>query len=106
MIEPDDIATGALARRSAAERCATCGRNTALTFHHLIPRKLHRRNHFRRHYDRAVLNLGIHVCRACHRGIHRRYDEMTLGKQFNTLAKLREDPDLARHFAWVGKQKS
>jgi len=53
-----------------------------------------------------VLNLGIHVCRACHRGIHRRYDEMTLGKRFNTLAKLREDADLARHFAWVGKQKS
>jgi 5-methylcytosine-specific restriction endonuclease McrA len=106
LTRPDDIAADARPRRAVAERCATCGRDTALTFHHLIPRKLHRRKHFRRHYDRDVLTLGIHVCRACHRGIHKRFDEMTLGRHFNTLARLREDPDLARHFAWVGKQKS
>ena len=105
MSDVRDRAPGAQPRRVPAERCATCGRRTALTFHHLIPRKLHRRNHFRRHYDREVLNLGIHVCRACHRGIHKRYDEMTLGREFNTLAKLCDDPDLARHFAWVARQK-
>jgi len=77
----------------------------ALTFHHLIPRKLHRRSHFRRHYDKEALNRGIHICLDCHRAIHRRYDEMTLGRSLNTLEALQADPDLARHFAWVARQR-
>lgn len=92
-------------RQDRPEQCLTCGRATELTFHHLIPRKLHRRAHFRRHYRREDLNLGVHLCRACHRGIHRTYDEMTLGRKFQTLERLRQDPTLARHFAWVAKQK-
>ena len=55
-------------RKTRPDSCATCGRSTALTFHHLIPRKLHRRPRFKRLYDRETLNAGIHVCRACHRG--------------------------------------
>ncbi|MEE4278749.1 MAG: hypothetical protein V2I82_09830 [Halieaceae bacterium] len=92
-------------RRQRPEHCATCGRVTALTFHHLIPRKLHRRPRFRRLFSREELNRGIHVCRACHRGIHRSYDEMTLGQQLNSLDRLRADPVLTRHFAWVARQK-
>jgi hypothetical protein len=92
-------------RRQRPEHCATCGRATSLTFHHLIPRKLHRRPRFRRRYDRAELARGVHLCRACHRGIHRTYDEMTLGERFGTLEALLADPALARHFAWVSKQK-
>lgn len=92
-------------RKTRPERCETCGRSTALTFHHLIPRKLHRRPRFKRLYDRETLNAGVHVCRACHRGIHRSYDEMTLGREFNTLERLVGDPVLARHFAWVARQK-
>ncbi|MEL7046221.1 MAG: hypothetical protein AAGL66_14595 [Pseudomonadota bacterium] len=52
-----------------------------------------------------MLNQGIHVCRLCHRGIHRSYDEMTLGRDFSSLELLRRDPLLARHFRWVAKQK-
>lgn len=86
-------------------RCATCDRATVLTFHHLIPRKLHRRKAFRRRFDRDALNRGILVCRACHSAIHRFYDEMTLGKHFATLEALRNDEALARHFAWVARQR-
>lgn len=85
--------------------CPLCGRETALTFHHLIPRKLHRRDYFRKNFDKATLNQGIAICRMCHNGIHRLYDEMTLAKRFASLAGLREDEALARHFAWVAKQK-
>lgn len=92
-------------RHPASDRCATCGRRTPLTFHHLIPRKLHRRTRFRRHYTREDLNRGIHVCRPCHSGIHRRYDEMTLARDFSTLERLLVDEDLRRHFAWVARQK-
>jgi len=85
--------------------CRLCGSERSLTFHHLIPRKLHRRVFFRNRYSRAELNRGIDICRLCHNGIHDRFDEMTLGKQFNSLERLRGDEALARHFAWASRQK-
>ncbi len=85
--------------------CPLCWRKADLTFHHLIPRKLHRRNFFAKHYTREQLNQGILICRTCHNAVHRFYDEMTLGKKLNTLEALQEDPTLSHHFAWVGKQR-
>lgn len=87
------------------DSCALCGRHCTLTFHHLIPRKLHRRAHFQKHYDKEALQRGIYICRACHSGVHRLYDEMTLGKQFSSLNALQEDENVQRHVAWVAKQK-
>jgi 5-methylcytosine-specific restriction endonuclease McrA len=92
-------------RRPSSDVCATCGRKTLLTFHHLIPRKLHRRTRFRRHYTSEALNRGIQLCRPCHSAIHRRYDEMTLARDFSTLERLLTDEMLRRHFAWVARQK-
>jgi hypothetical protein len=85
--------------------CATCGRETTLTFHHLIPRKMHRRTHFKKHYAKDQLQDGIDVCRCCHRGIHDTYDEMTLAKEFDSLELILADDMLQRHFAWAAKQK-
>lgn len=85
--------------------CDLCHRVTALTFHHLIPRKMHRRPRFRKTYSREQLNAGIDVCRACHTGIHRLHDEMTLAKHLNTLMALRDDDAIRRHVAWVARQK-
>ncbi|WP_298609157.1 HNH endonuclease [uncultured Thiothrix sp.] len=85
--------------------CTCCGRNTALTFHHLIPRKLHRRTAFKKKYGRDELNQGIAVCRLCHNGIHDLYTEMQLAKAFISLQALLADPALQLHFAWVAKQK-
>jgi hypothetical protein len=95
----------ARASSQALTRCATCGRERPLTFHHLIPRKVHRRNFYRRNFDRATLNRGIYLCRPCHSGIHRTYDEMTLARHFNTLEDLLADERLSRHFAWVARQR-
>lgn len=86
--------------------CQTCGRETALTFHHLIPKKLHRRSMFRQSFSRDELNQGIRVCRLCHNGIHKRYDEMTLAKRFATLDALLADEGLQNHFQWVSKQQA
>lgn len=85
--------------------CLFCGRQTLLTFHHLIPRKVHRRTRFRKHYDRDTLNQGVLICRPCHRGIHRRFTEMELATHYNTEERLRSDQVLQRHFAWVARQK-
>ena len=86
--------------------CALCRRDTALTFHHLIPRKMHRRARFRKAWTREELNRGVDVCGRCHKGLHRLHDEMTLGTELNTLDALASDPAVARHVAWVAKQKS
>ncbi|WP_078118042.1 hypothetical protein [Thiosocius teredinicola] len=91
---------------TSAPRCALCGRATELTFHHLIPRKVHRRPFFRKHYDKQQLQQGVDICRLCHKGLHRLYDEMTLAKRFNTLDALRADPMVQRHVSWVRKQRT
>lgn len=89
-------------RRSGT--CPLCQRVVPLTFHHLIPKKLHRRPRFQKHYSKADLNQGVWICRLCHNGIHDHYDEMTLGKEFSTLAQLQADPNIQRHAQWVAKQ--
>jgi len=66
---------------------------------------VHRRTHFRRNFKKSDLSTGIMICVQCHKGIHRRFDEVTLARAYNSLAKLQEDPELARHFQWVSKQK-
>jgi 5-methylcytosine-specific restriction endonuclease McrA len=92
-------------RRNRPGTCCLCGRELPLTFHHLIPRKVHRRSYFQKNFSRDDLNRGIFICRTCHRGIHALYDEMTLARHFNTPERLRADPELARHFAWCARQK-
>jgi len=85
--------------------CPLCDRYVRLTFHHLIPRKMHRRKHFKKHYSKETLQAGIAICRQCHNGIHKYYDEMTLAKRLFTLEAIKSDRHLANHFAWVAKQR-
>jgi len=99
--------TGFMRKRAETpKRCRLCDRRVELTFHHLIPRKVHRRTYFRKHVDKRTLNAGIWICRLCHKGIHKRFDEIALAKHFNSLELLRSDESLRRHFAWVAKQKA
>ena len=93
-------------RRTETAGCALCEREVALTFHHLIPRKVHRRTRFRRQYSRETLNEGVMLCRLCHRGVHRLYDEMTLATRLNTLDALQLDEAVQRHVVWVRKQRT
>ncbi|MGD1909095.1 MAG: hypothetical protein ACFB0C_24330 [Leptolyngbyaceae cyanobacterium] len=85
--------------------CPLCGRLVPLTFHHLIPKKLHRRTHFKKRYSKAELNQGIHICRLCHNGIHDHYDEMTLAKGLSTFERIQADPNIRKHSDWAAKQK-
>ena len=99
------LAPGDNTRREKYGMCPFCGRECPLTFHHLIPRKLHRRVRFKKTYTREERNEGIAVCRQCHDGIHDLYDEMTLAKRCATPERLLSDPLLQKHFRWVAKQK-
>lgn len=102
------VATGdpqAKSARGGEQPCALCGRVCALTWHHLIPRKMHRRSRFKKRYSREELQAGIWICRLCHDGIHAHYDEMYLAQHRNTLEALTADPAIQKHIAWVAKQK-
>lgn len=90
---------------SANNTCELCGRAAALSFHHLIPRKVHRRKRFKKQYTKEQLARGIKICQLCHRGIHRLYDEMTLAKSYNSKEKLLADAEISKHVMWVKKQK-
>lgn len=95
-----------LRRRGArAGECPLCQRNTALTFHHLIPKKMHRRRFFQKTYKRQQLAEGVYICRLCHNGIHRLFDEMALAKSLNTLENLLQDEALQKHCRWVARQR-
>ena len=92
-------------KTASIDLCVLCKQARELTFHHLIPRKMHRRTHFRKHFSKTELNQGIEVCRPCHKGLHRLYDEMTLAKQFYSLELLLTDPQIQKHIQWSGKLK-
>jgi hypothetical protein len=90
-----------LAVNLPAPGCALCERDRPLTFHHLIPRALHRRKRFATRYSREELAAGIDVCRDCHDAVHRFVSEKELGERFYTLEALRAHPEIARFVEWV-----
>lgn len=94
-----------LQAQGAVAACMLCARQVPLTFHHLIPRKMHRRPYFQNHYSKQQLEHGVWLCQLCHKAIHRMYDEMTLAKQFNSLQKLAQDPTIIRHVEFAQKQR-
>ena len=87
--------------------CDLCERDQPLTFHHLIPRKLHDRRRFIRRYTKHEMrHRGLWICRPCHDGIHDIIpDETELGELYNTKEQLLGHEGIARHVAWVAKQK-
>lgn len=46
------------------------------------------------------------ICHRCHKGLHKLYSETELGSQLNTENALIDDEAIARHVAWVSRQKS
>ena len=106
--QPDDRPITALTHpHHVFTHCEFCSREVPLTFHHLLPVKTHRRTRFQRRYSKYELkNRGLYLCRPCHDGIHDIIpDEVVLGEQYNTKEQLLAHEGIARHVAWVAKQK-
>lgn len=91
--------------RLKPDLCELCTRHISLTFHHLIPRKVHRRTRFKKHYDSTTLNRGIWVCRDCHKAIHRFHTEMELALSFCHLETLKQSEALMGHIQWQKRQR-
>lgn len=88
-------------------RCELCDREVRLTFHHLIPRRVHKRTRFiRQHGKEQMRSTGIWLCTLCHSGIHTIIpNERVLAESYNTKDLLLSHEGIARHIAWARKQK-
>jgi hypothetical protein len=81
--------------------CELCQAEEALNFHHLIPRALHANKWFKRRYTRDEMRQGLHVCKGCHKAIHRHVPaEKELARKYANRDALAAHPQLARYIAW------
>ena len=86
--------------------CAICGRDKPLQFHHLIPKKLHKKREFALRYEKSYMHThGIEVCADCHRQIHRLFDLHELGRYYNTLEKLLQTQQIRKYLRYIVKKK-
>lgn len=94
------------AKPPAPERCELCGRAVPLTFHHLIPRSLHKKRTIQAQFDKAErVSRGLWICRLCHRQIHRLYSRRRLAEELNSREALVGEPEMAKFLTWARKQK-
>lgn len=85
--------------------CVLCGRDRPLTFHHLIPRTLHRKRWVKARFEASALHSGIWVCRDCHDAVHRFIPHRELAESFCTLETLRVHPEVAKFVLWIRTQR-
>jgi hypothetical protein len=75
--------------------CPLCGRKlvpgSSVNQHHLVPRSRNGRK-----------TVTLH--RICHAAIHAALSEKELERQYNTIERLRDHPQLRRFVAWVRRK--
>ncbi len=82
-------------------RCAICGREETLTRHHLIPRTRHHNKKNKRDFERPLVRQVVGICRPCHSQIHAFMGEKELERDYNTVAKLKAHPGVAKFAEWI-----
>jgi hypothetical protein len=86
--------------------CELCESEESYNFHHFIPKTLHSNKWFKKRYTREEMSEGIKICKLCHKTIHKLIpDEKKLGKEYNTLTKLKKNLLIARYLQWKKKKK-
>ena len=90
---------------SADEPCQLCERQIPLTFHHLVPKKVHKRSQIKRKYSKEEMHtLGLWLCSDCHANIHRHINHLDLALHFQTTEALLAHPEVGKFVEWVAKQ--
>ena len=74
---------------------------SALERHHLVPRAVLKRRRKRRKRDvRDEVVPCAWLCHTCHRMLHNYLDNGTLDHAYDSIAKLKQHPELAHYLAW------
>lgn len=92
-------------RPPSTDCCALCERDRPLTFHHAIPRTLHKKRWVKARFSADELHDGAWLCRDCHDAVHRFIPHRELAESFRTLEALRAHPEVARFVAWIARQR-
>ena len=92
-------------RNSRPVYCVLCERDLILTYHHLIPKLMHKRRWVKELYTTEQLQEGIWVCKPCHSAIHRFIPHGELARTFHTVDQLLTHEDLGRFVRWSSKQR-
>ena len=83
---------------------ALCARSHPLTFHHSIPRALHKKRWVKRRFTPEDRLDGIWLCRDCHDAVHRFISHRELAESFRSLSALQGHPEVRKFVAWIAKQ--
>lgn len=89
---------------SRPEGCEICQReHLPLTYHHLIPRRMHVKAVKRDWHKNWELNKVAWLCRACHSFVHKIASNEELAKELYSVELLTEREDVQKWAAWVGR---
>lgn len=81
--------------------CELCETDPIHSFHHFIPRTVHRNKWFKKRFSKSEMRTGgMQLCQQCHEMLHQLISEKELGRHFNTRDKLLEHPQVARYLRW------
>ena len=87
------------------EVCELCGTDKLITFHHLIPKTCHSNKWFKKNFEKSDMQeRGIYTCRRCHSFIHKQFSEKVLGRELNTLEKIKAHEIIINYLKWAKKQ--
>ena len=84
------------------KKCELCGREQALTRHHLTPQARHNKK-VKRELGRDRNKVAM-ICRPCHSQIHDLFSEKELEREYYTVELLKAHPDVVAWIEWVGKR--
>jgi len=88
-------------RNAMTGRCELCQREARLSFHHLVPRKLHANKWFKKRFTRDEMLRGIDLCRECHSAVHSFIGHKDMGREYHTRERLLAHPKVANFVKWV-----
>ncbi|CAG8567844.1 16803_t:CDS:2 [Cetraspora pellucida] len=88
------------------EVCQNEQEHMPLTFHHLIPRVMHKRVVKKGLFTKEeCLTRGTNICRPCHSACHKMISHEKMAYEYNTVDKLLEHEGVIKFVTWVSKQK-
>jgi|SRR6056300_1577619 hypothetical protein len=86
--------------------CTSCERELPLTFHHLVPKKMHEKYAVKQlHGEKELIHYGVWLCKDCHKKIHRTFSHTELALNYYTLDALLQHTDFSKFVKWVSKQR-
>jgi hypothetical protein len=85
--------------------CELCGRETALTRHHLVPQCRHKNKWNKKNFSRQeVKRRLLLLCSACHRQLHALFSEKELERRLCDPDRLRAEPEVRKFVEWIGSK--